>query len=225
MYQKIDSKSLNLFLKVRKSLLSNNSTIEISDFGAGSKIFKDNKRTIAQLVKNVSISPQKAKILFKIIHYFQPKNILELGTCLGLGTYTMHLASKNANIETVEGCENLALLSQQFFTANNCKTIKVQQQIFSNYFKNLSPLDIYDAVLIDGNHSYKATLEYFYALIPHLHNDSLLIFDDIHWSKEMNQAWNEIIKNKWVTVSIDFFYFGLIFIRKEQNKQHFILRT
>jgi predicted O-methyltransferase YrrM len=225
MYQKIDLKRFNHFLKLRKSLLNNQASFEISDFGAGSKVFKDNKRTIAQLVKNVSISKTKAKILFKIIDYFQPKNILELGTCLGFGTYTISLASKNANIDTIEGCKNISKLAENLFFENNCKNISVHNQIFSDYINSLPENKFYDTVFIDGNHSYQATLDYFKAIIPNLHNNSFIIFDDIHWSKEMNQAWKEIIQNKKVTVSIDFFYFGLVFFRKEQEKQHFILRS
>lgn len=225
MYQKVDQKSLNGFLHIRKSLLNNHTSIEIKDFGAGSKVFKDNKRTISQLAKNVSISKTKAKILFKIIHYFKPKNILELGTCLGLGTYTISLASKNAKIDTVEGCENLSKLAENLLFENNCKNINVHNQVFSEYIKTLPSDNIYDTVFIDGNHSYQATLEYFNIIIPHLHNDSFIIFDDIHWSKEMNQAWKEIVQNTFVTVSIDFYCFGLIFLRKEQKKQHFVLRS
>jgi hypothetical protein len=52
-----------------------------------------------------------------------------------------------------------------------------------------------------------------------------MIFDDIYWNKDMEKAWQEIKNNQKVTVSIDLFYFGLIFFRKEQEKQHFILRS
>jgi predicted O-methyltransferase YrrM len=224
-YQKTNKVWFNNFLKVRKSLLLNKTELVISDFGAGSKIFKDNKRTIAQLTKNVSISKQKAKILFKIFNYFQPLSILELGTCIGLGTYTISVASKNAKIETVEGCENLAAIAQVFLKENKCENTKIYNQLFSDFFKILTQNISYDAVLIDGNHSYKATLDYFKAINLHIHNDSFIVFDDIHWSKEMNQAWEEIIQNKSVTISIDFFYFGIIFFRKEQEKQHFVLRS
>ncbi|WP_435622957.1 hypothetical protein [Flagellimonas sp.] len=57
-----------------------------------------------------------------------------------------------------------------------------------------------------------------------LHNDSLILFRGIHDSREALSSWKEFVKNKKVTVSIDFYHCGLLFIRKEQVKQHFTIR-
>ena len=71
--------------------------------------------------------------------------------------------------------------------------------------------------------SKKATLDYFEALLPTISNDSVWIFDDIHWSTDMEEAW-EIIKNHpKVSVTIDTFQWGIVFFRAEQEKEHFII--
>ncbi|HLW33390.1 MAG TPA: class I SAM-dependent methyltransferase, partial [Aequorivita sp.] len=82
----------------------------------------------------------------------------------------------------------------------------------------------YDLILIDGDHNGERTLEYFNALLEKVHNDSLIIFDDIYWSKDMTEAWQKIIAHEKVTVSIDTFQWGMVFFRKEQPKQHFLIR-
>jgi predicted O-methyltransferase YrrM len=82
-----------------------------------------------------------------------------------------------------------------------------------------------DMAFVDGNHRYEPTVRYFKELLPAMHEYSILIFDDIHWSKEMEQAWEEIKQDESVTLSIDLFFIGLIFFRKEQKiKQHFVIR-
>jgi predicted O-methyltransferase YrrM len=48
--------------------------------------------------------------LFSIINYFKPKNVLELGTSLGLGTTTIALANHDALITTVEGLKGFGLI-------------------------------------------------------------------------------------------------------------------
>jgi predicted O-methyltransferase YrrM len=210
----------------RKFLLNNKTSIEITDFGAGSRVFKSNTRAINQIAKNAGISPKRAELLFRIVNYFQPESILEIGTSLGLATSALSLGSKNAKVITLEGCPNTinqCQLQLHKFNINNVECINTK---FEDYLKtyNLKPTT-HNLIYFDGNHSKKATLEYFELLLPSITNDSVWIFDDIHWSKDMEEAW-EIIKNHpKVKVTIDTFQWGIVFFRTEQEKEHFVIRT
>ena len=210
----------------RKFLLNNKTSIEITDFGAGSRVFKSNTRAINQIAKNAGISPKRAELLFRIVNYFQPESILEIGTSLGLATSALSLGSKNAKVITLEGCPNTinqCQLQLQKININNVECINTK---FEDYLKtyNLKPTT-HNLIYFDGNHSKKATLEYFELLLPSITNDSVWIFDDIHWSKDMEEAW-EIIKNHpKVKVTIDTFQWGIVFFRTEQEKEHFVIRT
>ncbi|NNL79773.1 MAG: class I SAM-dependent methyltransferase, partial [Flavobacteriaceae bacterium] len=62
-------------------------------------------------------------------------------------------------------------------------------------------------------------------LLNRIHNNSIMIFDDIHWSAEMEEAWAIICEHSRVKVSIDIFYWGLVFFREEQAKEHFNIRV
>lgn len=210
----------------RKSLLENKNTIEVTDFGAGSRIFKSNTREISKIAQTAGITSKNAELLFRIVRYFQPKSILEIGTSLGLATSALSLGNKNAEIITLEGCPNTQKQAQvQLQEQNsNFQNIEFVNTEFSSYFKtlHLSPIT-HHLIYFDGNHSKKATLDYFEALLPTISNDSVWIFDDIHWSADMEDAW-EIIKNHpKVTVTIDTFQWGIVFFRTEQEKEHFII--
>ena len=214
----------------RKSLLENKNTIEVTDFGAGSRVFKSNTREISKIAQTAGITPKNAELLFRIIRYFQPKSILEIGTSLGLATSALSLGNEKAKIITLEGCPNtqkqaqVQLQSRSFGTNSNFQNIEFINTEFSSYFKNLhlSPIT-HHLIYFDGNHSKKATLDYFEALLPTISNDSVWIFDDIHWSADMEEAW-EIIKNHpKVSVTIDTFQWGIVFFRAEQKKEHFII--
>ncbi|MEL1247444.1 O-methyltransferase [Flavobacterium helocola] len=216
----------------RKSLLENKNTIEVIDFGAGSRVFKSNTREISKIAQTAGITPKNAELLFRIVRYFQPKSILEIGTSLGLATSALSLGNSNAKIITLEGCPNtqkqaqVQLQSRSFETNSNFQNIEFINTEFSSYFKtlNLSPVT-HHIIYFDGNHSKKATLDYFEALLPTISNDSVWIFDDIHWSADMEEAW-EIIKNHpKVSVTIDTFQWGIVFFRAEQEKEHFIINT
>ena len=217
----------------RKSLLENKNTIEVTDFGAGSRVFKSNTRAISKIAQTAGITPKNAELLFRIVRYFQPKSVLEIGTSLGLATSALSLGNKNSDIITLEGCPNTIATAKKMFQVSSFKfpnnNVEFVNTEFNLYFENFKPEtlnlkpQIFDLVYFDGNHSKKATLDYFEALLPTISNDSVWIFDDIHWSADMEEAW-EIIKNHpKVSVTIDTFQWGIVFFRIEQEKEHFII--
>jgi len=210
----------------RESLLENKNTIEVTDFGAGSRVFKSNTREISKIAQTAGITPKNAELLFRVVRYFQPKNILEIGTSLGLATSALSLGNEKAKIITLEGCPNTQKQAQvQLQIQNsNFQNIEFVNTEFSSYFKAIHPSPItHHLIYFDGNHSKKATLDYFESLLPTISNDSVWIFDDIHWSADMEDAW-EIIKNHpKVSVTIDTFQWGIVFFRAEQKKEHFII--
>ena len=210
----------------RNSLLQNKNTIEVTDFGAGSRVFKSNTRAINQIARNAGISKKRAELLFRITNYFQPESILEIGTSLGLATSALSLGNIKSKITTLEGCPNtLHVAQKQFeeFGFNNITSINTE---FSSYLKNYQiAISNYQLIYFDGNHSKEATLEYFELLLPTINNETVWIFDDIHWSKGMEAAWEIIKSHPNVTVSIDTFQWGLVFFRTEQPKEHFVIRV
>ena len=217
----------------RKSLLENKNTIEVTDFGVGSRVFKSNTREISKIAQTAGITPKNAELLFRIVYYFQPKSILEIGTSLGLATSALSLGNKNSNIITLEGCPNTMATAKKMFQVSSFKfpnnNVEFVNTEFNLYFENFKPEtlnlkpQIFDLVYFDGNHSKKATLAYFEALLPTISNDSVWIFDDIHWSAEMEEAWGIIKNHPKVSVTIDTFQWGIVFFRAEQQKEHFII--
>lgn len=229
-YDKKSKPEYSILKEYRKALLTNKNSIEVTDFGAGSKVFKSNTREISKIAKTAGISPKRAELLFRIVHYFQPSSILEIGTSLGLATSALSLGSRSvgtkAKITTLEGCPETAKIAQNQFRQFGLTNINSVVTEFNSYLSDfkLSPFDFH-LIYFDGNHSKKATVDYFELLLPSITNDSVWIFDDIHWSPEMEEAW-EIIKNHpKVKVTIDTFQWGLVFFRREQEKQHFVIRT
>ena len=225
-YDKKSKPEYSTLNNYRKSFLENKNFINVTDFGAGSKVFKSNKRQISKIAKTAGISKKRAELLFRVTNYFEPKNILEIGTSLGLATSALALGNPKAKVITLEGCPqtaNQCQLQLQRFNFNNVENVISEFELYLNNLK-LETLN-FELIYFDGNHSKKATLAYFDLLLPTIDNDSVWIFDDIHWSSEMEEAWGIIKKHPKVTVTIDTFQWGFVFFRYEQEKEHFIIRT
>ncbi len=215
--------------KYRESLLRNHNTIEVTDFGAGSKVFKSKTREISKIAKTAGITQNRAALLFRIVRYFKPESILEIGTSVGLATAALSAGNPTSQITTLEGCPETSKTAQLQFKNFGLENIHAIVSEFETFLDNRNPTTdnqqpTYQLIYFDGNHQKRATLQYFDLLLSTATNDSVWIFDDIHWSVEMEQAWEIIKKNPKVTVTIDTFQWGLVFFRKEQEKEHFVIR-
>ncbi|MCF7568945.1 class I SAM-dependent methyltransferase [Sabulilitoribacter arenilitoris] len=223
-YDKSNYNSYAHILNYKRALLKNKTKISITDLGVGSHVAKQKERSISEIAKNAGTTNKRAKLLYRLASYFEFKNILELGTSLGIATQAMALTNPKANIITIEGCPNISEFTKENFKNNKLEHINLINNDFNNALKSLK-LNTYDLIFFDGNHQKKATLNYFETLLQTTHNNSVFIFDDIYWSKEMTEAWESIKKHPKVTVTINTFFWGFVFFRKEQVKEHFTIRV
>ncbi|MBD0823856.1 O-methyltransferase [Aestuariibaculum marinum] len=204
----------------KKALLKNKKRISITDLGAGSKTTNQNTRLIKSIAQNSGTPLKRAKLLYRLVNYLECQSILELGTSLGISTHAMALGN-HTKIVSTEGCPNLYNFTHK--NLNAFSNITLINSDFRSAIANLKS-NSYDLVFFDGNHTKQATLAYFEALLNSTHNDSVFIFDDIYWSEGMTEAWEIIKQHPKVTVTIDTFYWGFVFFRKEQEKEHFTIR-
>jgi predicted O-methyltransferase YrrM len=211
---------------LRGQLLKNKTIIEVEDLGAGSAISKTNKRTISEIVRSATKSEKLGKLLFKIANYYQPKTMVELGTSAGLSAAYLASALPNSRLITIEGSPAIAEIARKNLFALGLSNIELLTGNFDGILpKVLENHPIIDLAFIDGNHRKQPTLNYFNSLIQHISDFSVLIFDDIHWSRDMEAAWQEIKNDERVMLTVDLFFLGIVFFKSDFNtKQHFIIR-
>jgi len=212
--------------KIRTQLLSNHTLIEIQDFGAGSRVAKNNSRKICDVAKS-SLKPAKySQLLFRMIDYYGPKQIIELGTSLGITTAYLASANPAAKVTTFEGSNAIAKIAGHNHQLLGLTNIDLIEGNFDKELPRwLAQNKKVDFAFIDGNHALKPTMAYFEALLDVVEDHSILVFDDIHWSKEMEEAWAQISAHPSVTLSIDLFFIGVVFFRKEfAQKQQVSIR-
>ncbi|MEI7490261.1 MAG: class I SAM-dependent methyltransferase [Bacteroidota bacterium] len=211
----------------RNTLLNDNSTINRVDFGAGSNEQGPGAGAIkiSDLARRSLISAAKGRVLYKLVKEQQPQAILEFGTSLGLSALYMAEAAPSARIITMEGCPQTAALARQAFKKAGIKNVTVITGVFDEKLgEALGLMPKPGLVFFDGNHRREPTLKYWEQCKPYLNATSVAVFDDIHWSVEMEEAWKCIIAQPFVKVSIDLFHLGVLYFREELSKEDFVLR-
>ena len=211
---------------LRSDLLNDKTMVTIEDFGAGSSINKTNTRTVAAIAKN-SAKPKKfGQLLFRMVKAYQPETILELGTSLGITTSYLSLAKPTAKLITMEGATKVAVIANKNFERVGAKNIEIIKGNFDHTLSStIEQQSTINFAFVDGNHRQQPTENYFNQLLAKINNSSILIFDDIHWSAEMESAWETIKNHPSVRCTVDLFFIGIVFFRSEfHEKEHFTIR-
>ena len=221
LYDKTNHTNYKFIKAYRKVLIRNKRRNQITDYGSGSKVSKSNNRSVKEITTHSGTPLKKAKLLYRIVNYFSPEYLLELGTSLGIATQAMGLNSSVKQLVSIEGCPNINQFTKD--SLSSFSNIELINDQFKNYIPKLTQPN-FDLIYFDGHHEKEATINYFHALLPKVKNDSIFIFDDIYWSKGMEEAWHYIKEHKSVSVTVDIFHFGIVFFRKEQAKEHFQIR-
>jgi len=211
---------------LRQQSLLDTTVIHIEDLGAGSRVHAFQERKISDIAASSLKSKKFAQLLFRIAYFYKTKTILELGTSLGITTAYLASANSNNKVITMEGSKAIANVARKNFEQLQIKNIEIAEGNFDDTLQStLEKISSIDFAFIDGNHRKEPTIRYFEKLLTKTNASSILIFDDIHWSKEMEEAWIYIQSHASVTLSIDLFFIGIVFFRTEQKaKQHFTIR-
>lgn len=209
----------------RDSLLKSDKSILVKDFGAGSRVQNKDQKKIANIAKHSLTKPKNSQRLFRFVNHRQPSIIVELGTCLGLQTAYFSLACPDSEIFSFEGSPGHIEEAKSLFERLEIENVEIISGNMDDTLDSFSSSQPQiDLVFFDGNHQYDATLEYAKSLLASKNEKTVWIFDDIYWSKEMTQAWEEIKQFPGVTMSLDFFDHGFIFFEENREIQHLKIR-
>jgi len=211
---------------LRKKIIQDRSILTIEDYGAGSSSHRTNQRSVGAIAKRALKSKKYGQLLYRMVRHYQPDTIIELGTSLGITTAYLAMANPAATIITLEGASSIADIAKEHFKNLDLENINLVGGNFDYTLPTvLYPLRRVDLAFIDGNHRREPTENYFHWLLEKSDSRSIFIFDDIHWSREMEQAWNGIKMHPSVQCSVDLFFLGIVFFREEfKEKQHFCIR-
>jgi predicted O-methyltransferase YrrM len=211
---------------LRRQLKQDQTEVEVDDKGAGSSVASSSRRRVSEIART-SLKPRKyAQLLFRMVNFYQPANILELGTSLGITTAYLASANPRARVVTIEGADAIADKAAISLANLGITNVQLVKGDFNHVLPHtLEELGSVDFAFVDGNHRKEPTLQYLEQLLPYCHPYTIIVFDDIYWSAGMEEAWAVIKDHPAITCTVDLFFVGLAFLRPEpREKQHFRVR-
>lgn len=227
----------------RDYLLRCEDELEVVDYGSqGSPEGKRLTRRVSDIAKTHLESAAVAQVLFRLVNWIgqqekHPLEILELGTSFGITTAYLASPDSRNTVTTFEGSGEVLKIAQGVWRALKMENIRWEEgpidKTLFNYVRTSdhahADADKTDArwldiAYLDANHTYEATMRYAALLLPLLPEKGVMVLDDIHYSEEMEQAWEELKADPRVTTSMDLYHIGLLFVDPHYLKRHYKIR-
>lgn len=232
--------------RCREKMLQDGRVLRFEDFGSGAKEKGEvTERRVSDLAKNSLTGKRYAQMLSRLVNWlgashslengsgtacsleFRGLTIVELGTSLGVTTAYMAAMDSRNRVVTFEGCKAVANVAKENWKSLNIKNIECMVgEITADSLQmavDRMPEQV-DVAFIDANHTYASTCKYFDVLAGKVHEKSVIVVDDIHHSKEMEQAWKAICADTRVTSTIDLYQMGLVFFDKHYWRRNYKMR-
>ena len=180
---------------------------------------------VSHLARTVLKPAKLTQLLYRLVADLKPGTSIELGASFGITSAYLAKAAPGARLVSImENSEALTIAKENLQKLNISNTELLSGNSDELLPKLLEGIPELDFILIDGNHSQVSILNYFNSCLPKMSKQSMMVFEDIHRSREMKSAWEEIKSNPEVSVTIDLFWIGLVFIRRAQRKEDFKIR-
>lgn len=218
---------------LRRRLLRDETMVEVEDMGAGSAGGGVSRgeggvrvRKISEIARLAAKPAKLGQLLYRVARYYRPAVVVELGTSLGVSTGYLAAGAAGGGVWTIEGSAAIAERAERNLAGLGLEKVVVTTGNFDVVLEPLlERIGRVELAFVDGNHRCEPTLRYFEMLMSHSAGSAILIFDDIHWSADMERAWERIRADARVLMTIDLFFIGLVVIRDEWKvKQDFTVR-
>ena len=192
--------------EIRKRCLSSERIIRVTDLGAGS-------------------SKKYGVLLSALAAEFGKPTVIELGTSLGISTMYIASGCPDSVVYTIEACPETSAIARENFNAEGFKNICFMNESFDEAIPELKKQSVSPGlVFIDGDHRREPVLRYFDQIVEISNSSTVIVLDDIHQSREMEDAWNKVKLHKSVSATVDLYRIGLIFFRRGMSRSDYVIR-
>lgn len=179
------------------------------------------KRSSVQDHARTGVGPAGGILLRRIVSGAGSRSVLELGTNTGFSGCYMATATTRPKLVTVEGSAELCDLAQKNI-GRFSQNVTIMNKLFDEAIDELREAgQRFDCAFIDGQHERLATVHYAQRVEPLMSPGGVIVFDDIYWSDDMNQAWRELWSSPRYSLSLDLGAKGLVVLDDGSRKRHF----
>ncbi len=180
-------------------------------------------RDTRRIVTKFKTSERHGRFLFRLVNFFHPETLLEIGT--GLGVDTLYMASPHADCRcvTLEEDQSLHLLSKMLFSRNCTSNIEAMKGSWEETVKQaITTIEKLDFVCLNAGPQLPIR-EIYNICRTKMHDQSIFLIRNIRTSIVLFELWEELKKEKNVVTSVDMYSMGILFYNPSLTNQQYNL--
>ena len=168
----------------------------------------------------MSLTPIWCTFLMRLVRELAPRSCLELGTGFGIsGAYQAASLELNGagKLTTLEGAPEYVSIAEHGFSALGLGE-RVELRVgritdtLQDVAERAAPIG---CAFVDADHTERATLDQFDAMLPHLGEGAVVVLDDVNWGDGgMTRAWRKIGRHDRVSVALGFHRLGIVVVSR-----------
>lgn len=160
---------------------------------------------------------KQARLLYRLVRYFEPETVLTFGQLSALNTSALALGDLQTKVYLEQSPDFLETLNSMGVL--NVNLIRHDQNE-EEQLEHANTGFVYYSLDNFGDDTWNNLEEGF----SKVDEDTVLVFEGIHHSRHTEAAWEAVKASEGVSVSMDLYRFGLLFFRDGIEKQDFILK-
>jgi predicted O-methyltransferase YrrM len=162
-------------------------------------------------------------LLFRVIHFFKCRTILQIRAYTGVLTLYLSLASrKNSACYALEEHSDWLDAVKVFAGQHRLENLHWMEGDYADNLRKLKAIiPTFDLIFINRLGNAKQTAETVELTRSFIGEKSILIIDGIYKNKAMRTLWEKVKHFPETSVTIDLFALGIIFFDKKLHKQHY----
>lgn len=171
------------------------------------------------LPRGVALYPERVdKLLFRLVNYFRPQSILEVGTGAGLSLCYMATGRVGARCVSLPGEDASVVVAE---CVDSCENVTVVTgPLMETLQKELALEPKVDFLHIAHTDDYAQVLEKFF---PHATEKSVVVIEGIYDTRAKQEWWRGVVANERTGITFDLYDVGLVFFDSAKNKQHYVV--
>ena len=160
---------------------------------------------------------KRSRLLYRVIRHYEPDSVVSFGSITALNATALALGCMQTTVYLEQ--------SEDFLETLNAMGVINVNLIQPDEFDSTRFRRLNTGFVFFGRDSFEDdTWDYLADCMNYKTAESVFIFEGIHSSSDIEDAWEEIKANEDVSVTFDLYGIGMVFFREGIEKQDFVLK-
>ena len=187
----------------------------------GKSVFcKGRQLTVKKAIRQYGTSTKEGEFLFRLTNRYKPRKIIAFGSSLGLTPLYLSRYDSTVQCVTFESEPDFAKTAARLLKKETNSSLQIRTGSYRELAcKITEKFTSIDCIIFDKNIEISDIESIFNHFLPYIHAKTFWVLADIRSSIEKKRFWEQMCRHPRVTVAVDLYQMGLLFVDPKLRKR------